>query len=92
MPNEFLQVSGAIALVALIIRELFTFLKARNHYDSGMNKQIFQELQTMNNNHLHSIQDAIEQGNRDMVRTMNEGQSRQIQLLGEIKGILSARK
>lgn len=43
----------------------------------------------MNQNHLHSIQKSIEEGNRNLVQTIHEDNKTMIQLLGEIKGTLS---
>ena len=89
MPNELLQVGGAVALIALVVRELFTYLKSRNAGDGTMNGAILKELQTMNNNHLHSLKEAIVEGNARLIDCMHEDNVRIVEALGEIKGRLS---
>lgn len=84
---------GAVAVIFLFAtREFFTYLKSRkngnSHPEGGFNQQIFQELQRMNDNHLHTLTDAVNEGNKEIVRTINEGNLRIVQALGEIKGQL----
>lgn len=88
MGNELIQAGGVLALAALIIRELFTYLKSKDRGNGSFNEQIFKELQTMNSNHLHSIQEAIEKGNERLVDVMHNDNTRMIEILGEIKGRL----
>ena len=94
MPEEtFLQLGGVIALFALMIRELFAYLKSRKENISNGNgpglAAILAELQTMNNNHLHSLEKAINFGNADVVKAITDGNIKQIELLGKIEGLLS---
>ena len=91
MPDEILQVGGAIALITLVIRELFAYLKSRGAVDGTMNENIFHELQRMNNNHLHTIQEKIEQGNKELIEVMHRDNIEMIKLLSEIKGGINAR-
>ncbi len=94
MSSELLNL-GAVAIIFLFaVREFFAYLKAKKSEPTNGNgnmfsKAIFDELSKMNNNHLHSIQEAIERGNREMIDTMHNDSSRMIELLGEIKGMLS---
>jgi len=93
MENELLQVGGAVALIALTVRELFAYLKSKGTIEGGeMNKNIFQELQRMNNNHLHTIQEKIEEGNRQLVETIHRDNVKIIEVLGDIKGSLRPRR
>jgi CRISPR/Cas system-associated protein endoribonuclease Cas2 len=92
MQNELLQVGGAVALIALVVRELFAYLKSRNSTDGSMNDNIFKELQTMNNNHLHSIQEVIEKGNERLIDVTHSDNTRMIEILGEIRGNLNSRR
>ena len=91
MENELLQsgsiIVGLLAIITLIIRELFAYLKTKNgNGGNGMSGAIFTELRTMNNNHLHSIQDSIEQGNNRLIDTIHNDNTKIIELLGEIRG------
>jgi hypothetical protein len=89
MPSsELLDIGGGLAIVALVVRELFAYLKSKGTSDNSMSASIFKELQTMNNNHLHSIQGVIESGNNRVVDAINDGNRQMIQILGEIKGAI----
>lgn len=86
---------GAIGIIFVFaVKEFFSYLKAKK-LENGtpgtnggptFNQAIFQELQKMNSNHLHSIKEAIETGNREIVAAINSGNLKMIELLGEIKG------
>lgn len=98
MPEESLLQLGALGIILIFaIKEFFAYLKTRNE---GSNKNegnvfseaIFKELQTMNNNHLHSLQETIEQGNARLVDSMHNDNTKIIELLGEIKGRLESRR
>ena len=84
MPTETLAQLGAMGIILIFaIKEFFAFLrvKAGEGRDSGgLSKEILAELQLMNNNHLHTLQDALHSDNM-----------RIIELLGEIKGGLQNR-
>ena len=93
MEESLLQLGGVVALFALMIRELFAYLKSRkessgNGASSGMSTAILAELQKMNDNHLHSLEKAINDGNSRLVEAINNGNLKQIELLGDIKGKL----
>lgn len=99
MEENLLQLGGVVALFALMIRELFAYLKYRKGNGNGngngvseMSAAILGELQKMNDNHLHSLEKAINDGNREVVEAINNGNLKQIELLGEIKGHLSGRR
>ena len=95
MPESLLQL-GAVAILFLVgIREFFSYLKSKKETNGNvgyMNGSILRELQTMNNNHLHSIQDAIESGNSRLIDAMHADNTKMIELLGEIKGHISSKK
>jgi hypothetical protein len=90
--TELLQL-GAVAIIFLVcIREFFIYLKQKkigSPFSNGSGKQILEELQTMNNNHLHEICDKMEAGNARLVNTMHEDSMKIVELLGEINGKLS---
>lgn len=82
---------GALAvIVTLLIKELFAWLRSRNgeNFLDKTNRELLEELRLMNSNHLHEITDAIKDGDKDIVQAINNGNSRMIELLGEIKGRL----
>ena len=85
---------GSLAVISLFaVKEFFGYLKSKKDNGNGngdnLNHAIFKELQTMNSNHLHSIEEAIQDGNREIVKSINDGNRQMIQLLGEIKGSLN---
>ena len=95
MTNDILQLGGIVALFALMIRELFSYLKSRkeggNHGNPIM-ESMLKELRIMNENHLHSLKDSINIGNDRIVDAINSSSVKQIELLGRIEGRLDNRK
>ena len=93
MNNELLQLGGVVALFALMIRELFAYLKSKKEntpsINGGLSGAILKELQTLNTNHLHDLKDAIVQGNERLITAIHEDNMRIVEALGEIKGKLS---
>jgi hypothetical protein len=100
MPEQSVLQLGAVAILFLVgIREFFAYLKSKkdntngnNGNGYGLNKAILTELQTMNSNHLHTIQKCVEDGNRNLIETIHNDNTKMIELLGEIKGVLSSRR
>ena len=84
---------GAVAVIFLFaVKEFFAYLKAKKSNGNGssaLNQAILTELQTMNENHLHSLKDAIEKGNERLVDVIHADNTKMIEILGEIKGKLS---
>jgi len=97
MPSDTLLQLGAIGVLFLVsIREFFGYMKAKknesttSHY--GFNEEIFNELRSMNSNHLHSIEKAVREGNDRLIESIHNGNTKMIEILGEIKGSLSAKR
>ena len=88
--ENYLQL-GAVAVIFLFaVKEFFAYLKTKKEGNgNGLTSAILGELQKMNDNHLHSLEKAINDGNGKIVEAINNGNLRQIELLGEIKGTLS---
>lgn len=90
MENFPTEILGIAALFALAIREFFAYQKYRDSKKNGTGEPfgqvIFKELQTMNSNHLHSIENAINDGNANLIHSIHEDNMKIIELLGEIKG------
>lgn len=81
---------GALALVVMFaIKECFAYLKKKKNENEPMMNGIFKELQTMNNNHLHTLQDTVENNNKVLVEAINSGNRQMIEILGRIDGKLS---
>ena len=88
--SEYVELGAIGALFLVAIREFFNYLKTKKQgSNSNFNQQIFQELQTMNTNHLNHIQGAIESGNKTLLEALHKDNMQMIQVLGEIKGLLS---
>ncbi len=88
---------GAVAVIFIFaIKEFFAYLQSRKSGENGnssvLNSAILSELRNMNSNHLHSIQEAVENGNSRLVDVIHADNSKIIELLGEIKGTLHARR
>jgi hypothetical protein len=86
---------GAItAVFALFIKEVFAYMKSRKNGNGNgdstkiLNDSILLELQKMNNNHLHSIQECISEGNQQLMNTIHNDNMSMIKILGEISGKL----
>lgn len=78
---------GALAIVTLVVRELFAYLKSKSNQSTGQHdEQILRELQTMNSNHLHSLEKAINNGNDRLVDTIHNDNTKMIEILGRIEG------
>ena len=94
MAENLLQL-GAVAVIFLFaVKEFFSYLKQRKESNGGSGggnsvmEEMLKELRIMNENHLHALKDAINDGNNRIVEAINEGNIKQIELLGEIKGKL----
>lgn len=88
---------GAVAVVFIFaVKEFFAYLKTRKngngngsgHEEPQVLREVLHELRLMNENHLHSLERAINDGNDRVVEAINGNAIRQIELLGEIKGRL----
>lgn len=89
MEQSPIEILGIAALFALAIREFFVYIKSRNSNTADdFGKRIFEELKLMNGNHLHSIENAINDGNAQLIHSMHEDNMKIIEALGEIKGNL----
>lgn len=102
MPTQDILQLGAVAVIFLFaVKEFFGYLKSRKESSSAdtlssagndMSSLILKELQTMNTNHLHTLQETIEQGNARLIDSMHNDNTKIIELLGEIKGNISHRR
>lgn len=92
---DLVQLGAVAVLFFFCIKEFFIYLKNKSHKSSGesniFDKQILDQLTLMNNNHLSHIQGAIEEGNRAFTASMHDDNMKMIEILGEIKGLLSNR-
>jgi hypothetical protein len=67
------EYSAIVIICLFLIKELFAFLKSKkNGGTEDTNKLLLLEMRLMNNNHLHSIEEAINKGNEKMVCTYKE--------------------
>ncbi len=97
LPPESLTQMGILGVVLLfLIKELFSYLKSKKDGNSAdalsssgndTSTLILKELQRMNDNHLHTIQES----NERLVDVMRDGNMKIVELLGEIKGNLNQR-
>lgn len=82
---------GATAVVSVIaILALVNVIKAKKQQSNGtMDKRILEQLQILNENHLETLSKCINENNRNLVDTIHDDNKTIIELLGEIKGLLS---
>ena len=93
MPDTSLTQLGALGIILIFtIKELFSYLKSRKDGGETTEGAILYELKTMNNNHLHTIQDVLEVGNNRLIDVIHADNTRIIELLAEIKGGLNQKK
>jgi type II secretory pathway pseudopilin PulG len=90
MENNLIQLGAIGILFAIAIREFFGYLKKRNsnREDDHYFRAILQELKAMNENHFHSLEKAIKEGNDRLIIEIHADNSRMIELLGRIEGKL----
>ncbi len=89
-PLDFIDL-GATAVVALAAFWAVVQIdkaKKANGNGNGTNKAILQQLQTMNDNHLHSMEECIRDGNKQLIETIHNDNIKIIELLGRIDGRL----
>ena len=89
--TENLPQLGALAVIFIFaMKEFFAYLKTRrgNGGNNPVMESMLKELRTLNENHLHSLKDAINDGNNRLVDAINNSSNKQVELLGEIKGRL----
>ncbi len=93
MNNQYLELGAVAILFIFAIREFFVYLKSRkNGSASVLNDRLLEELKLTNTNHLLSIEKSLNDGFDRLNDTIRDGNEKQIELLGEIKGILSRLK
>lgn len=90
--QKLLELGGLAAMFAFAIREYFAYQKNKDNKKNGggdvFGGAIFKELQIMNSNHLHSIEEAINKGNCRLVDIIHQDNIKIIEVLSEIKGHL----
>ena len=80
------ELSAIAVIFIFFLKEIFAYLKHRATPTEP--NGVLEELKLMNNNHLHSIEKAILQGNEKMIKTMYECNQKQIEFLARIEGKL----
>ena len=89
---QLMSILGPIGIIfAIFIWRVFDYLKTRKkeNGDNNLDKEILNELQTMNQNHLNSLKLCIENGNKELRDTLHQDNVRIIEILGRIDGRLS---
>ena len=81
MDINYLQL-GTVAFIFLFaIREFFAYLKSRKNGNGNFNKDILDELKSMNGNHLTDLIKTIETGNK----TNHDDHMAMMRVLSELK-------
>ena len=94
MENELLQIGIVGIALLFLIRELFVYLKTKNHREEkSINKQLLNAITTQNDNHLKTMQHSIDvickdinTGNDRIVSAISAMHTDLASRLGEIKG------
>jgi len=82
---ELLQTSALAIILLFTLKEMFAYFKSKKSNGSNTNKDILDQLELTNTNHLIHITESIEKLNC----TIRDGNEKMIALLSEIKGQLS---
>jgi len=92
MPNlsDYLQLGGAVVISLAALWAIIQIIKIlRKKEDNNYNKQIFNELKLMNENHLNDLRKCIENSNKQLIDTIHNDNIKIIELLGRIDGKIS---
>ena len=92
MNAEILQLGAVAVIFIFAIKEFFGYLKSRKENKNSFNgaaKDILKEIQSLNENHLQSIYNAVKEGNRDLIETIHSDNIKIIEILGRIEGRLN---
>lgn len=94
-PFDLLQLGALATIFLFAIREFFGYLREKSHKQCNggeLNGQILTELRLMNQNHLNSIKEAIQEGNSRIVQAIHSDNKQMIEVLGRIEGALQNRQ
>jgi hypothetical protein len=70
---QFWTILGPIGILFFFaIREFFAYLKNKKGNGNTVNQSILDELQSQNNNHLHTMQDCMSDGFEKMIFKLDE--------------------
>lgn len=86
--TEYLELGLVGAIFAFAVKEFFGYLKSRKQ-GNGTGQAILTELKSQNENHLHSIQEGMNEGFNRMIDCYNQNSREMIEILGRIDGKLS---
>lgn len=95
--ETYLQLGTVAVIFLFFIKQFFDYLKAKKNgsekkdteVENGLSKLILTQLELMNSNHLHTIQDRIETGNKDIVEAIHRDNTEIIKILSKIEGALN---
>jgi hypothetical protein len=92
--SAWAQLGATAGLFAFAIYQYFQVQKGKkeNGNGNGLNAQILAQLERMNDNHLHTIQNTLDTGLLNLTNSLHGDNTTMIGLLGEIKGALNAKK
>lgn len=90
MDEKMLSEIGAVAIIFIFcVKEFFSYLKTKKNGGDGTAKAILGQLTKMNENHLHDLRNCIDSGNRELIKTIHDDNTKMIEILGRIEGKLS---
>ena len=89
MPDNISELSAIAIICLFLIKEGFAYLKTKKiNGKNGHINDVLLELKLINANHLHSIENTIKTGDKDIVSAINSGNQKIVELLGRIDGRL----
>ena len=86
--SQFVDLGGTVIVAVMALWAIIQVSKIKKSNGNGWQERTFKELQAMNSNHLHDIQNTIRDSGERMVDAVNRGNEKIVELLGEIKGNL----
>lgn len=91
MPDltPYTELGSSVIITLAFIWAFVQYCKLKKNPLNGSTNAILTELQKMNNNHLHSLQECVENGNRELRDTIHDDNTKIIEILARIDGRLS---
>lgn len=87
--KEFAELGSTVIVTLAFLFVIYESQKQKKNGINGKSGDILNELKLMNSNHLHSIENAIRDGNEKIITAINGGNTEVIGKLSEICGKLS---
>jgi hypothetical protein len=87
---KFVDMGGTVVVALMALYLFYQTMKDKNKkVNNNKNEEILNELKSMNSNHLNELRKCVEDGNKSLVDTIHDDNTKIIEVLGRIDGKLS---